>query len=192
MHRDSFCSQLSTISFKLPILGLKYYLLLSFPIKQLFVPPFSLSLTLWCRVWLRPDSSAMDCLHVSLTLQDSGSAPLTLKAGEFSLCEESITSADTLLLALTSSDSRWRLRCWGDGREFEEDGEGGCRGSAGQEVNAGRQTETIDRESGLQLVFKDRKISLSLTALPASGQGRKKQRKGIKEEKEKKRLVKAI
>lgn len=37
---------LSTISFKLPIPGLKYYLLLSFPIKQLFVPPFSLSLAL--------------------------------------------------------------------------------------------------------------------------------------------------
>lgn len=81
----------------------------------------------WC-VWLCPDSSAMDCLHVSLTLQDSGSAPLTLKAGEFSLCEESITSADTLLLALTSLDSRRRVRWWGDGREFEEDGEGGWRG----------------------------------------------------------------
>lgn len=59
-------------------------------------------------------------------------------------------------------------------------------------MNAGRQTETIDRESGLQLVFKDRKISFSLTALPASGHGRKRQRKGIKEEKEKKRLVKII
>lgn len=35
---------LSTI-FKLPIPGLKYYLL-SFPIKQLFVPPLSLSLAL--------------------------------------------------------------------------------------------------------------------------------------------------
>lgn len=77
--------------------------------KQLFVPPFAPSLTLQC-VWLRPDSSAMDCLHVSLTLQDSGSAPLTLKAGEFSRCEESITSADTLLLALTSLDSRWRVK----------------------------------------------------------------------------------
>lgn len=73
----------------------------------------------------------MDCLHVSLTLQDSGSAPLTLKA-EFSLCEESITSADTLLLALTSSDSRWRVRWWEDGREFEEDGEGGWRESGGR------------------------------------------------------------
>lgn len=57
---------LSTVSFQLPVPGLKYYLLLSFPIKQLFVPPFSRSLPLWC-VWLRPDSSAVDCLHVSLT-----------------------------------------------------------------------------------------------------------------------------
>lgn len=64
-------------------------------------------------------------------LQDSGSAPLTLKAAEFSLCEESITSADTLLLALTSSDSSCRVRRWRDGREFEEDGEGGWRGSGG-------------------------------------------------------------
>lgn len=44
------------------------------------------------------------------------------------MCEESITSADTLLLALTSLDSSCRGRRWGDGREFEEDGEGGWRG----------------------------------------------------------------
>lgn len=61
-------------------------------------------------VCLGPDSSAMDCLHVLLTLPESGSAPLIRKAGEFSLCEESITSADTPLLALTSLDSRWRTK----------------------------------------------------------------------------------
>lgn len=75
--------------------------------KTIICSTVSLLLTLQC-VWLCPDSSAVDCLHVSLTLQDSGSAPLTLKAAEFSQCEESITSADTLLRALASPASRWR------------------------------------------------------------------------------------
>lgn len=44
------------------------------------------------------------------------------------MCEESITSADTLLRALTSSDSSCTGRRWGNGREFEEDDEGGRRG----------------------------------------------------------------
>lgn len=49
------------------------------------------------------------------------------------MCEESITSADTLLLALPSSDSSCTGRRWGNGREFEEDGEGGLEGTRGVE-----------------------------------------------------------
>lgn len=129
----------------------------------------------------------MDCLHVSLTLQDSGSAPLTLKAGEFSLCEESITSADTLLLALTSLDSRWRVRCWGMAGNLKRMGRG-WRGQ-GRRWMTRKQKETIDWEAS-QLVFKDTERALSLLDCPVGirrwADGRKRQRKGIRERKKKK------
>lgn len=71
------------------------------------------------------------------------------------MCEESITSADTLLLALTSSDSSCRVRRWGDGRECEEDGEGGWRGLGSRGRMTGRQSETIDGESQKDLSLLD-------------------------------------